>query len=170
MDIKRVISERGLSQVELAKRMLDTESKEWQDMKPEDQQKKLKSTVSYVSQLISGKSDPSMKKLDMLAQVIGCQRWEFFRDEIEAAGITFVVGAQQQASAETEPSQALPEAEPTAPQTPAAEPKDDEELPFSDDKPVEQEQAQQAEEVKAVRFTYGCPHCGASMQVCISPE
>ena len=60
-----------------------------------------------------------------------------------------------------------PEAEPAVQQAPVVEPSGDDELPFSDDKPAEQEQAQQAEEVKAVRFQYGCPHCGHQVTVTI---
>lgn len=147
MDIKTVISERGLSQVELAKRMLDTDSEGLKKMTAEEQQKKLKSTVSYVSQLISGKSDPSMKKLDMLAQVIGCQRWEFFRDEIEAAGIQLVAAAQQ------------PEAEPVPQTEPTVEPSGADELPFKDDKcEVQQPQLQPV-------AAFLCPHCGETIMV-----
>ena len=147
MDIKTVISERGLSQVELAKRMLDTDSEGLKKMTAEEQQKKLKSTVSYVSQLISGKSDPSMKKLDMLAQVIGCQRWEFFRDEIEAAGIQLVEAAQQPEGVGERTSEQSEVNEKPADDVQKEQKNDD--LPFKDEEPKQ-------ESMPGVVI---CPHC-----------
>ena len=99
MDIKTIISQHGISQVELAKRMnpeLNADQSQMNEEQRQELQKRQKSANSYVSQLISGKSDPSMKKLDLMASLIGCQRWEFFLDEIRAAGFDIVKAQPEQ--------------------------------------------------------------------------
>ena len=50
--------------------------------------KKMGVYVSTVSRLIDG--NPTVEKLDELARWIGCQRWEFFADEMQAAGMQVV--------------------------------------------------------------------------------
>ncbi len=47
--------------------------------------KKMGVYVSTVSRLIDG--NPTVEKLDELARWIGCQRWEFFADEMEIADV-----------------------------------------------------------------------------------
>ena len=148
MDIKKVLNKYGLSQVNLAQSMFEA-GNDGGAISDEDKEKKLKSITSYVSQLINGKSEPSIKKLDELAALIGCQRWEFFEDEIEAAGYSIVRNGLQPASTDN--------AEPVA------------------DDAAEQEQARQAdtdvetkaEEARVLRFTYDCPHCGESVKISI---
>lgn len=172
MDIKSVMVERGISQAELAKMMLDTTSEKWQKMSDDEKSRRSKSIVSYVSQLISGKSDPSMKKLDRLAELIGCQRWEFFKDEIKATGMMLVPIPEEPKPSEeekvSEPSndnqdQQCGGVAPTegAEQGTAAEPAA---------KAAPEAPNQQAEAVKAVRFSYQCPACGRQIKVCISEE
>ena len=71
--------------------------------------KKMGVYVSTVSRLIDG--NPTVEKLDELARWIGCQRWEFFADEMQAAGMQVVPnGAEpaqpsQQSAAGTEQEQ-----------------------------------------------------------------
>ncbi len=43
---------------------------------------------STVSRLVTG--NPTVQKLQELAEQIGCQRWEFFLDELKAAGFEVV--------------------------------------------------------------------------------
>lgn len=50
--------------------------------------KKMGVYVSTVSRLIDG--NPTVEKLNELARWIGCQRWEFFADEMQAAGMQVV--------------------------------------------------------------------------------
>ena len=71
--------------------------------------KKMGVYASTVSRLIDG--NPTVEKLDELAQWIGCQRWEFFADEMQAAGMQVVPNGtepaqpSQQPAAGTEPEQ-----------------------------------------------------------------
>ena len=63
MDIKSVIKKYGVSQDDIAERM--------------------GCSKGYISQLANLKSEPTLRKLQELADAIGCKRWEFFKDEME---------------------------------------------------------------------------------------
>ena len=108
--------------------------------------------------------NPTARTLKNIANAVGCKIWEFFIDEMKEEDVLALLESLRQKQKEEEQK---PEAEPAVPQAPIVESSGDDELPFSDDKPAEQEQAQQAEEVKAVRFQYGCPHCGHQVTVTI---
>lgn len=106
----------------------------------------LGSTAGYVSQLISGKTAPSMKQLDRLADVIGCHRWEFFIDEMETAGYDAVkrdADQQEQPTTDSEQEAGHEQAE------------------------QQQEPEAKAEEARVLRFTYDCPHCGHVTRITI---
>lgn len=89
MQIKQVIQRYGYTPTSLAKKM--------------------GVYVSTVSRLIDG--NPTVEKLDELARWIGCQRWEFFADEMQAAGMQVVPNGtesaqpSQQSAAGTEQEQ-----------------------------------------------------------------
>jgi len=106
----------------------------------------LGSTAGYVSQLISGKTAPSMKQLDRLADVIGCGRWEFFIDEMETAGYDAVKRDAEQHD------QPTPSVEQEAGHEQAEQ---------------QQELEAKAEEARVLRFTYDCPHCGHVTRITI---
>ena len=65
MDIKSVIKKYGVSQEEIAQKM--------------------GCSKGYISQLVNLKAEPSLSKLQELADIVGCKRWEFFKDEMEGA-------------------------------------------------------------------------------------
>lgn len=108
----------------------------------------LGSTAGYVSQLISGKTAPSMKQLDRLADVIGCGRWEFFIDEMETAGYDAVKRETEQ---HNQPATSVE-------QEAGQEPTDQQQEPTAETK---------AEEARVLRFTYDCPHCGHVTRITI---
>ena len=64
--------------------------------------KKMGVYVSTVSRLIDG--NPTVEKLDELARWIGCQRWEFFADEMQAAGMQVVPNGTEPAQPSAEPA------------------------------------------------------------------
>ena len=64
--------------------------------------KKMGVYVSTVSRLIDG--NPTVEKLDELARWIGCQRWEFFADEMQAAGMQVVPKGTESAQPSAEPA------------------------------------------------------------------
>ena len=66
--------------------------------------KKMGVYVSTVSRLIDG--NPTVEKLDELARWIGCQRWEFFTDEMQAAGMQVVPNGTE--TAQPSAADALP--------------------------------------------------------------
>ena len=106
----------------------------------------LGSTAGYVSQLISGKTAPSMKQLDRLADVIGCGRWEFFIDEMETAGYDVVKRDTEQHE------------QPTT---------DSDQEAGHEQAEQQQESEAKAEEARVLRFTYDCPHCGEAVKITI---
>ena len=59
--------------------------------------KKMGVYASTVIRLTEG--NPTVDKLDELARWIGCSRWEFFKDEIEAAGYRLTAGPEPQPAA-----------------------------------------------------------------------
>ena len=71
----------------------------------------LNTSPGYISQLGSGKTAPSIKKLDELAAVIGCHRWEFFIDEMDREAVATAFGL---AEPQAKPAPEQPQAEQTA--------------------------------------------------------
>ena len=116
MDIQSVIIRHGISKAELARKM--------------------ETSASYITQLVSGQSTPSMKMLDKLASIIGCKRWEFFLDEMDREEVMAKLGIWAPL-----PQESLP-----------GEQKKENELPFG------------AEET-SVPASLICPHCGTAFIV-----
>ena len=137
MDIQSAISRHGTTKAELARKM---------EVAP-----------SYITQLVSGQSSPSMKMLDKLADLIGCKRWEFFLDEIKSDphGVERFIDEMDRSevsrilglTAHTAPQ---PAASASAGQQQAAE--QQEELPFGQQQP-------------SVPASLICPHCGTPFVV-----
>jgi len=123
MDIQSAISRHGTTKAELARKM---------EVAP-----------SYITQLVSGQSSPSMKMLDKLADLIGCKRWEFFIDEMDRTEVARILGL----TAHTAPQ---PAAESASAEQPSAE--QQEELPFGQQQP-------------SVPASLICPHCGTPFVV-----
>lgn len=67
MDIKGVIKEHGFTLVEVAHQM--------------------NITKGGISQIVNG--SPTVKTLRTIADIIGCNVWDFFRDEMEGLKPTF---------------------------------------------------------------------------------
>ena len=106
---------------------------------------------SRLNQMVNG--NPSAKNLEWLASLIGCSPAEFFADWVSP-------------TAETQ--QPVAEPSPSSPQQPAEGGQQEaDNLPFKPDEPADTEQPQQAEQVRAVRFTYECPKCGERISVTI---
>ena len=122
MDIQSAISRHGTTKAELARKM---------EVAP-----------SYITQLVSGQSSPSMKMLDKLADLIGCKRWEFFIDEMDRSEVARILGLTAQ------PAQ--PAAESASAEHQQEKPQ--EELPFGQQQP-------------SVPASLICPHCGTPFVV-----
>lgn len=131
MDIRSVVNRYGISMKEIAEKMGVSKS--------------------YISQLVSGKPEPTLRKLQELANVIGCNRWEFFLDEIKSVGATVMRGSIQEIATIKKEEDVLPLAN---------------ELPFDE----ESHHNQKVEEQKVLRFEYYCPHCGSSVKVSIEKK
>lgn len=123
MDIQSAISRHGTTKAELARKM---------EVAP-----------SYITQLVSGQSSPSMKMLDKLAELIGCKRWEFFIDEMDRSEVARILGLTSQPAAQ-------PAAESASAPKPSAE--QQEELPIGQQQP-------------SVPASLICPHCGTPFVV-----
>lgn len=153
MNIQSAIDRHGTTKAELARKM---------EVAP-----------SYITQLVSGQSSPSMKMLDKLADLIGCKRWEFFLDEIKSDphGVERFIDEMDRdevarilgltAHTAPQPAAAPADVQPSAPAAPqpAAEPRKEEhsdagasELPFKNDQP-------------SVPASLICPHCGGAFVV-----
>lgn len=78
MNIQSAIDRHGTTKAELARKM---------EVAP-----------SYITQLVSGQSSPSMKMLDKLADLIGCKRWEFFIDEMDRSEVARILGLTAQSA------------------------------------------------------------------------
>jgi transcriptional regulator with XRE-family HTH domain len=122
MDIQSAINRHGTTKAELARKM--------------------ETSASYITQLVSGQSSPSMKMLDKLAVLIGCKRWEFFIDEMDREEVAQIFGLTA----------------PTAPQLDKLEHHQEEQaddgasqLPFN--------------QPSAVPASLICPHCGVAFVV-----
>lgn len=122
MNIQSAIDRHGITKAELARKM---------EVAP-----------SYITQLVSGQSSPSMKMLDKLAELIGCKRWEFFIDEMDRSEAARILGLTAQS--------AQPAAESASAPKPSAE--QQEELPFGQQQP-------------SVPASLICPHCGTPFVV-----
>ena len=131
MNIQSAIDRHGTTKAELARKM--------------------KVAPSYITQLVSGQSSPSMKMLDKLAELIGCKRWEFFIDEMDRDEVMAKLGISAASAAQ-------PSAE-SEQQTDGQQP-EQEELPF-DKQPSQEQQPQGTTLVGLVR----CPQCGHSIRL-----
>ena len=67
MEIKQIVEKYGMQKAEIARQM--------------------ETSPSYITQLVSGKPEPTLRKLQQLADIVGCKRWEFFADEMETADV-----------------------------------------------------------------------------------
>ena len=67
MDIKQIVDKCGKSKADIAREM--------------------ETSPSYITQLVSGKPEPTLRKLQQLADIIGCKRWQLFADEMEIADV-----------------------------------------------------------------------------------
>lgn len=123
MNIQSAIDRHGTTKAELARKM--------------------KVAPSYITQLVSGQSSPSMKMLDKLAELIGCKRWEFFIDEMDRSEVARILGLTAQPAPQ-------PAAESASAPKPSAE--QQEELPFGQQQP-------------SVPASLICPHCGTPFVV-----
>lgn len=123
MNIQSAIDRHGTTKAELARKM---------EVAP-----------SYITQLVSGQSSPSMKMLDKLAELIGCKRWEFFIDEMDRSEVARILGLTAQPAPQ-------PAAESASAGQPSAE--QQEELPFGQQQP-------------SVPASLICPHCGTPFVV-----
>lgn len=103
--------------------------------------KKMGVYASTVIRLTEG--NPTVDKLDELARWIGCSRWEFFKDEIEAAGYRLTAGPAPQPQEKVEP----------------AEEKHDE-LPFS--------RSDGGQPTATMQQAIICPHCHQALVVNIA--
>ena len=75
MDVKSIIKRQGFTLEQIAERM--------------------NCTKSSISQIING--NPTVGKLDQIAGIIGCKRWEFFIDEMNAHDLPKASGKVEEA-------------------------------------------------------------------------
>jgi transcriptional regulator with XRE-family HTH domain len=117
----------------------------------------LNTSPGYISQLGSGKTAPSIKKLDELAAVIGCHRWEFFIDEMDREAVATAFGLAEPSAQPAPADTSQPAAEP-APKTEASQADN---LPFTNNEP--EQEAEKREAVAAII----CPHCGEAIKLAV---
>lgn len=108
----------------------------------------LNTSPGYISQLGSGKTAPSIKKLDELAAVIGCHRWEFFLDEMDRQSVATAFGLVE------------PSAQPAPADTKQPAPDDDYDyVPFATATEQQAGQQQGEQQQESVPGVVVCPHC-----------
>ena len=141
MDIQSAISRHGTTKAELARKM---------EVAP-----------SYITQLVSGQSSPSMKMLDKLADLIGCKRWEFFIDEMDRSEVARILGLTAPPAPQPAAESASAEQQQQASEQQAGgQQPEQEELPF-DKQPSQEQQPQGTTLVGLVR----CPQCGRAIRL-----
>lgn len=140
MDIQSAISRHGTTKAELARKM---------EVAP-----------SYITQLVSGQSSPSMKMLDKLADLIGCKRWEFFIDEMDRSEVARILGLTAQSAQHAAESASAEQQQAASEQQAGGQQAEQEELPF-DKQPSQEQQPQGTTLVGLVR----CPQCGHSIRL-----
>ena len=142
MDIQSAISRHGTTKAELARKM---------EVAP-----------SYITQLVSGQSSPSMKMLDKLADLIGCKRWEFFIDEMDRSEVARILGLTAQTAPQPAAESASAEQQQAASEQQAGgQQPEQEELPFGQQQPSQEQQPQGTTLVGLVR----CPQCGRAIRL-----
>jgi transcriptional regulator with XRE-family HTH domain len=143
MDIQSAISRHGTTKAELARKM---------EVAP-----------SYITQLVSGQSSPSMKMLDKLADLIGCKRWEFFIDEMDREEVAQLFGliVPPQEEPADEPEQHQEQAEEQQQTAADAQEGAAQEGQQQEQDAEKQEESLQTELVGLVR----CPQCGHSIRL-----
>ena len=119
--------------------------------------KKMGVYASTVIRLTEG--NPTVDKLDELARWIGCSRWEFFQDEIRAAGFDIVKQSEQQ--------QPAPQTADGQQQGSAAD-----ELPFNGGgdggKRQEAERTGGGQPTATVQQAIICPHCKRAIAITVN--
>ena len=128
MDIKQIVERQGIQKAEIARQM--------------------ETSPSYISQLVSGQPEPTLRKLQQLADIIGCKRWEFFIDEMNIDDVARVFGLVRPSEA-AQRTILLPKIG-EIPIAPCATPPE---------KPATQ----------AVQQAIVCPHCGEAMAITVTP-
>lgn len=113
--------------------------------------------------------NPTISTLRKIAEAAQCSVAEFFGDELEAMGL--MITARPSSAEETKDTTASQVNKAAAPKEGAEQ--GGQAAEDTNRNSVRQSAApeapnQRAEEVRAVRFQYGCPHCGHQIQVCIS--
>ena len=119
--------------------------------------KKMGVYASTVIRLTEG--NPTVDKLDELARWIGCSRWEFFQDEIRAAGFDIVKQSEQQQPA-PQPSDGQQQGSAT------------DELPFNGGgdggKRQETERTGGGQPTATVQQAIICPHCKRAIAITVN--
>ena len=110
-------------------------------------------TPQALSQIVNG--NPTVKKIEMLAKAIGCSPADFFAD--------WQVPDAEQPKEPQPPTADVTVQQDGEAEHPSEQPSDASELPFTDDATKDG----QAEEVKMLRFSYNCPHCGHEVKITI---
>ena len=148
MDIKVIMQEKGVIPSELARRM--------------------ERSATSIGQVING-GNPTVEMLQRMAEKLGCHRFEFFLDEIKAAGLMLVPIPEEEPQPQEKAEAAAEDtSDSNNEKCGGAAPKEGAEQGAASTGAAPEAPNQRAEEVRAVRFQYGCPHCGHQIQVCIS--
>ena len=131
MDIKQIVDKCGKSKADIAREM--------------------ETSPSYITQLVSGKPEPTLRKLQQLADIIGCKRWEFFIDEMDIDDVARAFGLVR--PSQTEQQTIHLDKIGDMPIIPCPVP------PEKPEKPATQ----------AVQQAIVCPHCGGAMAITVTP-
>lgn len=128
MDIRSVVNKYGVKMTEIAAKM--------------------GTSKGYISQLVSGKPEPTLRKLKELADAIGCQRYEFFLDEMPEEVINALNGNDGFNI--------------TTPSTPSQKTEEDA-LPFLSEESDPTKETHAVETQQAIV----CPNCGKPMVISV---
>lgn len=108
---------------------------------------------SYVTQLVSGKPEPTLRKLQQLADIIKCKRWEFFKDEITQEDVMLHFSDIINAEVERRLSAMTPK---SADSQPSGEANTNTETQTAD---VEQPAETPSATTQGIIGMLACPHC-----------
>lgn len=149
--VEEVIKQRGMSKSEVAEKMG-------------------KAKQNFKSLL----TNPKWEAVELTCAAMGIAPWELFIDDIEAAGYRKVAQEENKPTLDIDKVNGNTGHEENHLRDSEDPGQEGEESAFSKNaSPEAQKQndaPQQAEAVKAVRFTYQCPACGRQIKVCISEE
>ena len=112
-------------------------------------------------------TNPKWSTLEKVTEAIGIEPWQLFEQEIEAAGYRRVAEPKPSEEEKTDETINDNKGQQSGGEASAEDATTTEQEGAAADAPSDAP-SQQAEQVRAVRFTYGCPHCGQQIQVCIS--